>query len=110
MRFAFVNLSARFALLRFTIGIVLLTLASHRESLLKPAWIMADSPIFVKTFSESLRVFQPNVTFVNAFKTVLALNRSLFPRLRMPTPLSEFETLSANVSFFTSNVLSPLTS
>ena len=65
MMFALVNLSARFALLRFTIGIVLLTLTSPCESLTKTAWILACSLIEAKTFGQSLKVF------------------NLMPRLRM---------------------------
>ena len=97
------NLSARFALLRFTIGIVRLTLASPCESLLKPAWIKACSPIYVKTFSESLRVFQPSVTLANAFKTVLLLNFFMPPRFLNPALNSAVDTLSANRGRFASN-------
>ena len=59
MGYAFENLSARFALLRFTIFSVRLTLTSDCESLVKPAWQLACRAFRVETFAESLKVFNP---------------------------------------------------
>ena len=59
MGFAFVNHSERFALLRFTIIRVRLTLNGDCESLVKPLRRRAYRAFSVKTFAESLRVSNP---------------------------------------------------
>ena len=75
----------------------------------KPAWIKACSLIHGKTFAESLRVFQPNVTFEKAFNTVPASSGCMPPRFRMPTPAINLETLSANTVFLKINMLFSIT-